>query len=208
MKWLIHALIERVFRLFSISMLYSNRVGIKYMNQLMQSIHYNAIAIKDFDYKELFLGFDGLRDEYTLLDVEITKSPHFELMKAIDNGTRIEDTDYYYRAQKGILDSRECLRMSNDYIAMMEKKFKERVEEIKTGSYEPIQVYCVNNRYYIADGKHRAALCAYIGKTVRCRVISDDFLKDSYRMWMYSKMKKKKDFEKHLVLYSYLDLEG
>ena len=63
----------------------------------------------------------------------------------------------------------------------------------------------LNNTYYIADGKHRAALCRLYNKEVPYIEITFDYLIDSYRMWMYEKMlKKKKLYETNIKIYNML----
>jgi hypothetical protein len=64
---------------------------------------------------------------------------------------------------------------------------------IENNSYEPVTVYYLKGKYYIADGKHRAALAALLRGYVKCEVISNDYLCDSYTLWILKRMKKQEN---------------
>ena len=199
--WVFRGVCDRIAKKLNVSLIYVSRKGIKSINQLMQSQLYFVRDKKEINAEDLFLGFDGLKDKYTLVDMCILDSPHWELMHTILREFPIEETDYYKRALRGELDTRGPLNLNDKNLKSMKGKFDKRKNEIEADCYQPIQVYELDNRYYIADGKHRAALCAMLGKKVRCDVISTDYLKDSFRIWILKKMKiindKNGEFSKH-----------
>lgn len=196
---IINSFIDHIFRRVYFSALFEDKYGVKYYNQLMKSTKYNVLDSLIVDYRELYLGFDGLNDKYTLVDVCIDQSPHYSLMKALDKGLPIIETDYYIRLKRGYLDSRRAIRINNKYTEMMNGKFDVRKKQVLEDKYDHVQIYILNGKKYIADGKHRAALCAYLDVPVQCDVISKDFLSDSYRQWMLMKMKDKREYSKHNV---------
>lgn len=152
--------------------------------------------------KDLHLGFDALKDEYSLVGVNIQRSPHYYLMGAIDNDEDIKQTDYCKRYENGTLDSRSAAVISENTLFNLKKIFKDRKKQIIEESYTPVQVYTIEGKYYIADGKHRAALCTYLNKPVKCVDIGTVFLKDSFRQWMYRKMcKNSSKYKKNLSLF-------
>jgi hypothetical protein len=113
-------------------------------------------------------------------------------METLDLKQNVRKTKYCKRYEAGTLDSRSPVFISADMIERFEKIFEKRKKEVAEDSYAPVQVYRINDRLYIADGKHRAAMSAYLGIKIKCVEISDDFLKDSFRQWVYRKMCKKR----------------
>src|SRR6266540_1109990 len=83
-KW-----IHKVSRRFDIAALYSTTVGIKCTNPLIASSRLDGLTnpgVFELSPGELRLGFDGLRDEFTLLKMPIAESPHLDLFRRIDSG--------------------------------------------------------------------------------------------------------------------------
>lgn len=182
-----------------ITYLYFNKYGVKCSNIIIRNQTYKTLNSIILPPDKLFLDVDFLRDEYTLCDCPLIKSPHFDLMKALVNSQSIEETEYCRRATIGTLDSRTSQNISFAFIDSLHKTYKSRFKEITEDSYRPIDVYKVGERYYIVDGKHRAALCAYLGKAIQCNIISSDCMKDSYYAWNYEKMKNKPDLFSHNI---------
>ena len=207
-KRIIIKVIECIFYKSDFSCLCYTKVGVKSLNQLMKNQEYYIINQKNIEAGELFLGLDGLKDHYTLMDCCLLDSPHYKLMKAIRSENPIKETEYCKRTVQGTLDSRRAIELSDRYLKMMLDKYVARNQEIQLGTYKPVQVYQLENRYYIADGKHRAALCAVLNKEIKCDVISSDYLKDSFRLWMIKKMlkmyKKNGEYSKHSLLFKLL----
>lgn len=174
-----------------ISRVYKTKKGIKYT--------YPLIALRDafkldkpefiLNPEDMLLDMDFLRDEYTLCNCPITDSPHYELMRTLSQGGDIAKTSYIRRFRTGTLDWRNPMIVSSKDIHHFEQTYSKRCQEIQSDTYLPIQVYNYNGRYYILDGKHRAALCALMGRQVRCIEVSHDFLYDSFNAWMFEKMK-------------------
>lgn len=194
--------LNKIAKIMDISLLYNTKVGIKSLNQLMQSYESNSLGELYLKPQELFLGFDALKDDYSLVDVSIDNAPHISLMKALEKKQDLRTTEYCKRYANGTLDSREKVVISNKTINEFEKKFEIRKKEVIEENYSPVQVYKLHGKYYIADGKHRAALCTVLGQSVKCKVISNDFLNDSFRQWIYRKMLKNPDnYSRNLALF-------
>lgn len=180
--------INKICKLLFISFLYENKYGIKSTNQLSKVGVPIIIKCDVIKPEELFLGFDGLRDEYTLVGENIINSPHFGFIKCIDEGKNVIETDYVRRYKKGCLDGRPAIKVNRKSLKRFKAIFEKRKEEISNNSYDPVRVYYFDNRYYISDGKHRAAFCAYLNKKVKCEIINSDYLNDGYKLWIYRKM--------------------
>lgn len=202
MRWVVNRVINKFAQRVRISALYSTRTGIKSINQLMQS---RVLMEKNpffLDASDLYLGFDALKDEYTLVGTGIVESPHYGLMEALASQSSIANTEYVLRYSKGSLDQRSAVYLTKKAKNVIVATFKARYFEVQNGDYPAVQVYCVNGKYYVADGKHRAALCAYLNKPIKCVDIGRDFLSDSFRLWIYSAMKKNPDeFVSNLELF-------
>lgn len=196
-----YRIIEKVFVIFDITKIYETKTGIKIINSPLKNYNLNIKKTIYLNINDLYLGFDSLNDSYSLCDVPLEKSPHYEFMKALKNNNNIKNTNYFKRYYNGSLDGRRRRRINNEDIKRFKIKFNMRLKEIEEKSYEPIQVYRIGEKYYIADGKHRASLCLLYYKKIKCVEISNDFLKDSIRMWMYKKMKKKENrYKKNIKL--------
>lgn len=194
---------RKVAKVLGVTFVYKSRKGIKAVNPIMQNSEHQILKRMKLQPKDLFLGVDFLKDQYTLCGVNIEQSPHYDFMKALNNGTDISNTDYYKRYSDGTLDSRIPTYINAIIRDIFRKMFKKRKKEIEQDNLEPVTVYELDGKYYIADGKHRAALCALFKKEVPCVVISRDYLIDSYRLWMLKKMKKnEKYYKKNIEIYN------
>ncbi len=123
---------------------------------------------------DLFIGPDFLKDKYTLLDSCIAESPHRTFIEGILNGQDMLHSEYMNRLVEGKLDGRP-ITLRPRTLLIYKKKCEERYAMIKRGDYEPVQVYNIGGKYYIKDGKHRAALCAILDVPVKCEVIAASF---------------------------------
>jgi len=201
----VYRVLNKLLKLIDVSLLYKTSKGIKSLNQLMQSQTILKNDVLNLSGEDLYLGFDALKDEYSLVGVNIECSPHYYLMSVIDNGKNIKQTDYCKRHENGTLDSRSAMVISENTLLNFKKTFKERKKQIIDVSYAPVQVYKIDGKYYIADGKHRAALCTYLNKSVKCVDIGTVFLKDSFRQWMYRKMcKNSSKYKRNISLFEKL----
>lgn len=178
LKYHIWRFFEKVCKYFNMLKVFSTRVGLKTMNApSFRSGKYvekngNVITVKP---DELYLGPDFLKDEYTLLDCPLKDSPHVGFVDCLCQKGDPAQTDYILRFYKGTLDGRigHCtIHNFSDYF----KKNSQRREEVLSGNIEPVMVYEWKGKLYIQDGKHRAAMCAYLEKNVPCKLIDENML--------------------------------
>jgi hypothetical protein len=196
---------KRVFDLFStrsdISLLYENKYGVKCFNQLVSSDlfeYFGSTAVFELSCDQLYIAFDGLNDQYTLLNTCILNSPHFDLVKCLTDNGDLRSCSYVERVQKGILDFRASQRINNRYLINLNNKFAQKKSAIQNNNYDPVKIVKVFDKYYIADGKHTAATCALLNIPVRCTDCAMVVF-DSFFWWIYRKMlKNKKMYGKHL----------
>lgn len=153
--------------------------------------------------EDLFLEKDFLKDDYTLVNVNISNSPHYDFMNSLLTGKNIKSTDYIKRFEGGFLDGRLPSYVSKKKIAEMKRIFEKMVNEVTLDEYEPVLVYNSNSKYYIYDGKHRAALCALFNKKVKCVLIKKIDLSDSI---VFSKYKLIKNNNKYLKTINFLEM--
>jgi len=195
------------FKLMRMTKYFENEYGIKCLNK--KKFDYNKLEKYKheifLDSSQLYLGFDSLNDTYTLIDSPISQSPHFDLMKTISNisGNNICEvcnSDYYYREICGMLDGRLPLKPGKKILNCHLSKYNEMIKLIENDDYRPVYIYKMNKKNYIFDGKHRAALCSYFGKKVKCIEISNDvFTDDEYTWAVYNCMtKNEKNFSKNI----------
>ena len=174
-------------------------VGIKCYN--MTSISSIPVAIKDnceLDPKELYLGTDFLKDQYTLLDIPLRDSPHYDFVYQLSHNKEPNTSEYLRRLYAGTLDWRYPLKKSfgTDYFT---KKFNDSLLSVQDGSYRPVLIYELEGKYYIYDGKHRAAMCAMLGvKAVKCIVIASSIEMAGARRLMRS-LTDDRNYKKHVA---------
>lgn len=160
--------------------IYSSKYGIKFLGNskflLQNNIQNFLIDRKNLSTNDLFLGIDFLKDKYTLINTCINDSPHYYLMEALLNNINILKTDYVNRMAKGCLDERrelpEYLNKKNYFL----KCFYKKKIQIEKNNIEPIKIYIVKNKFYIYDGKHRAAMHALLNKKVECDIYDRSIL--------------------------------
>lgn len=176
--------------------------GIKNINMSAlydeRTYDYKDNDIINVDPRNLFLSIDYLNDNYTLIDTCIVESPHYRFIKAINTGIDITKTDYYKRFISGKLDGRHCQRERGlDYFYEKNENIKLTIEN---DDYKPVIVYYYHNRLYIYDGKHRAAFCAFMNKSVRCVKIPSisDFGHMAINKEIYRIMSENKHYSKHV----------
>lgn len=149
---------------------------------------------------ELFLGYDYLKDDFTLLDTPIKESPHFDMMKRLYNGENISDCDYINRWISGTLDWRHGFIRPKNY-DFFTQRFNISKENIEKNDINPVIVYKLGGKYYIYDGKHRAAMCAYNGLSVPCIVVDTEHMFSGVWREMFKKILNRKDYKKHTEFY-------
>ena len=171
-------LFEKVCKYFNVLKIFSTRVGLKIMNapsfRRGKYVKKNS-AVITLKEDELYLGPDFLKDEYTLLDCPLKDSPHVGFVRCLSLGGNPKETNYIKRYYKGTLDGRighSSIRDFSDYYEIN----SQRSERVLSGNMDPVMVYEWKGRKYIQDGKHRAALCAYLGKEIPCVLIDENTL--------------------------------
>lgn len=204
--WLFRRVLNKLTKKLGVSLLYHTSKGVKYINPLMRSMKLQSSAPFEVEPDQLFIGFDALKDSYTLVGVDLQHSPHYGLMEALENGKDPAETDYCKRYKNGTLDARSPVPLNKAVMTNFATTFPKRKKEILNGVCEPVQVYRIGEKLYLADGKHRAALCALMRKPVPCVEISPDYLNDSFRRWMYDAMCCKPDrYQRNIALFRQLD---
>lgn len=200
--------VEKVFMACNLIVFFKNKAGLKNIgaNRLLQKMDYKVEDTKEIRPELLYLGPDFLKDKYTLLDCPVSTSPHFGLMKALNEKAVLRTTDYFRRFNKGTLDWRRSQVMPRSYNKFHNKYVKSQ-KEINDNKYNPVLVYYQNGRYYIYDGKHRAALCALMNKPVLCAVVSNSFVNTGLWHYMFSIIEKRSDYSRHNQFH-YIYLKG
>ena len=160
--------VRKVCRFLNISFCYATRYGVNESDPVFPAV--GSQEERTLDPASLRLGLDYLKDEYTLLGTPVTESPHYALMRSLQEGRGYEDTEYCRRMLAGSLDERPPIVAYYLNPSYFPGCFARCVREIESDSYEPILVYRVDGAYYIHDGKHHAAVAALLGRPLRCRV--------------------------------------
>lgn len=197
---------EKIAKLLGATFIFENKYGIKLINSNLRSPNLYVINRYEVDAKDLRLGFDALNDKYSLCGISIMESPHFYFMDKLEKGEDISKSDYVLRTCNGSLDGRTAFSVNNTTeISRFQKLYQIKKREIEAGDIKPVVVYRINDVPYLADGKHRAALCGLLGVKVPCEEISYDFLMDSTRLWIFNKMKEHEDkYAKNVELFKFV----
>ena len=172
---LINLLIEKLYRLTGKSCYFESKYGVKAFNQMIRSEMFEDLDILDqveLIAEDLYIGYDGLKDEYSLLDVAIPDSPHRKLMEVLLNSKNISETEYIHRLRKGYLDSRFALCIRS---GVFKTVFDKKKREIETANMSPVKIIVANGKYYVIDGKHIAAICDLLNVKVKCVLINNPF---------------------------------
>lgn len=193
-------------------MLYENKYGIKCFNQLVSSDlfeYFGPEVVFELSCDQINIAFDGLNDQYTLLNTCILNSPHFDLVKHLEDNGDLRSCLYIEKVQKGILDFRASKKINSNYLINLKSKFEQKKTDILNNRYDPVKTIKIFDKYYIADGKHTAATCALLNVPVKCTDYSM-FVLDSFFWWIYRKMlKNKKIYRIHIDYFeSILDYFG
>lgn len=182
----VQKLLRRCLALIDKTYIYASSYGIKAINGKLSLAPLDSYPVEELDSNQLFLFFDGLEDEHTMLDLPIKQSPHFGFMKSLENHEAISTCEYIHKAESGKLD----MRPPTFYPASMyQARFERLALELKENTVNPILVYLQEGKYYILDGKHRAAYLALHQKKIPARIITS--LKDDpFLQKIYLKMSK------------------
>ena len=184
---------HRVYKLFGRTHYYESEYGIKGYNRPAFHIECETESIT-VDPGEVRLSFDGLKDEYTLLDKKIEESPHLELMRLLENGEDPSKCSYVQRELKGCLDGRYEIPLPDH-----KKSYLKAKAELESGNYKRPMIYQLEGKWYVMDGKHRLAMNVLLGKNCECSVIPmEELKKDRYMLQLYDKMKQKNSYGRNI----------
>lgn len=199
-KYYLIVIFSKLLKKYNVTMYFENKIGIKNINKdILKENNYKKGIIKEVDPMKLFIGFDGMNDNYTLVGTSISESPHFRLMKCIDDNGNIKNTDYYYLSMKGALDERSSVYIGKTRMKKMVDVFYQRKKELKDLKSSPVDVYSIDGKLYIIDGKHRAALACLLNENVTCRITDKRYIVESFRFVLYMKMiKNQKLYKKNI----------
>jgi hypothetical protein len=196
--------LDNLCKKLDISILYHSKVGVKCLNQLITSEifrWYPSSSLNVIPIDELYLSVDGLKDAHTLLYHRILDSPHFELMEILRSKGEITRSEYISRVSRGTLDFRPPYICDQNYIRNLYHTYNRKKVSIECGNYEPIKVYKIGYQYFIADGKHTAALCASMGISPKCIDVPMTIY-DSFLWWVYHKMARyRSEYGKHIEFF-------
>lgn len=192
---------SKLCRLLHKTVVYQSKTGLKEINPAFAEKKDDNTTSCMLSPGELYLGVDFLKDEYTLIDVPITESPHYGLMSALSAGKDGRDTQYVMRMLTGALDERyEIVAFYLD-CNYFRNCFEKRINSLNKDDCAQVTVYRRNGRYYIHDGKHRAALCALLGTNVKCKIIDFDTVCGDFNPRKLERLKKGTLYMKHHRLF-------
>lgn len=181
--------IGKLFHRFGYSFYYTNKYGVKVINRTSGEAKHKQTneSFIELNPRALYLPFDFLKDEFTLLDTNIMESPHYKLICGCDEGN-LENNEYINRAICGTLDGRDS---TYETVERYLKCYSEKQKDFQENQIEAIRFYTVGRKKYIADGKHRAAMAAYHGWKITGKEIYPINIITPNVKRMYSIMKKK-----------------
>lgn len=194
-----YRIIEEIYKKKNIIRVFWTKVGLKNINMGKAAQLYNPYIIEKVEVNadNLFLGPDFLKDKYSLLGVNIQNSPHYSFMKALHDGENIEETDYVRRWLSGTLDWRRKMPLGRQ-VERWKSMYEQRIYEIENDRVADVLVYNVSGRYFIYDGKHKAALSALMGKKIKCSVISETCVFSYYSRYMLDLVSERREYSKHM----------
>lgn len=201
MRRMLRNFFQKTCRRLDISALYRTETGIKCHNQLLASAHFKHFEtgpVFSLPPSELRIGFDGLKDPLSLLGVALPDSPHYQLAALLEAGADISRSEYVQRVARGTLDFRPAKKITGTRLENFRRHHATATAAIRAGQHPPVAVITGAGRHYVADGKHRAALCALLQAPVRCVDVSP-LVHDSFFRWVHRKMRRQPaQYEKHL----------
>lgn len=198
-------IIESAYRKLKVIKVYKDKFGIKNINMYLVADIGTPRVLQKIELKpeDLFLGPDYLKDNYTLLDTCLLSSPHYGFMKCLLNNGDLKSTDYARRYSNGTLDWRRGYPLEKK-ITGWKKTFQIKREKALNGDTQAIRIYKNNGKYYIYDGKHRAALNAILGLPILCDEIELNNIVSFYGRYMFEFMNGN-DYKKHKAFIEEID---
>jgi hypothetical protein len=152
--------LERLCEISGTSVTFLTRVGYKSFNRLGRHRLRTAFETgtdRDIAPDTLRLGFDGLKDPYTLLGRRLADSPHIELMRTLEDGGDPRCTEYAERLTGGTLSQGLPVRFDEAYVR---ERFRARDAEIAGGTAQTVKTITIDGARYILDGAPRRELAA------------------------------------------------
>ena len=187
MRTYFDTLVERACRRLHLAYLRHTKVGVKGYNVPLRSSSPLFLEAQrsevEVPCRDLLLGFDGLKDQFTLVDRPVDCSPHAEFMRAVAEGHKLDTTEYLARIHTGTLDRSPARHIGTKQLRELCRRYQRAMEAFRTGTSEPVKIARLRERLYIVDGKHRAALAATLSGSVRC-VDASNVFRDSYYAWV------------------------
>lgn len=161
-------LLHKVCKAFRISVYFQMDKGIKGYNRplfkIPDEVNFDTVTIAPTD---VYLSYDGLKDEYTHVEKNIADSPHVDLIRRLKDGHDICNCEYVHGEINGCLDGRFEQYDSPELIKFHRKKF------IESNTTSAPLLYLLCGKYYVLDGKHRLATAVVNHESsVVCRVLS------------------------------------
>ena len=170
---------------------YESKYGIKAYNKPLFANESPQTDMAYIPADSIFLSYDGLKNQYTLVDKCILESPHIELMRLIEHGEDIYRSEYVERERYGYLDGRFEIQVNQAMLDYHINQFRKNKALVLEESYIPPVVYSLGKKYYLIDGKHRAAVCGMLGKNIKCSIVPADVICEYvYTKQLLTKMQK------------------
>ncbi len=190
--------IRRIASFFDTTILYFSKFGLKSINAKIDFGDLSKLKKKQLSSNELFLFVDGLIDSETLVGKNIKDSPHFQLISTLDSQKLIDNCEYITRAQDGRLDMRGGTFYDTKFYL---EKFQTLKNDFELNKVTPLLVFPLDERYFILDGKHRAAYFALKEKPIEAYIVmsikNQPFLN---RVWKKIHSNNSANFSKNISL--------
>lgn len=206
-----YRLMEKICEHFNAFRILKTTVGYKLINvELFRTNNESVLSSETIEYDEyveidptnILLSIDYLKDTYTLLGCRVQDSPHYKLMETLDKKEDIQKTEYMLRFRNGTLDARYPHHVKD--FSFFYDKYNTMKKKLEENAVDPIVVFKVGDDYYIKDGKHRAALCAYFKKPIMCKVFDNQKMLGTIGKVVVRMVKSDPSYSKHNKLYNKL----
>ena len=182
MQFVLIKIFRRILKVVDRHYLFVSSKGIKSINSKLNLQSLDSFTTQELSPEQLFLFIDGLVNEETLADLNIAESPHYQLISRMIASESFMDCDYVIRAEAGTLDMRPPTLYS---VAYYQERHNELMAKIRKGGKDPILVLQLKEKYYMLDGKHRAAYFATQNQRIEAKVFSslkgEPFTEDVYQ---------------------------
>jgi len=189
----------------NVSVCYETEVGMKFHNQTISSdlfTHFITGPVRLVPARELYSGFDALRDAHTLIDTDIASLPHVDFVARIRKGEDLESSAYVARLVRGTLDFRPAGPVRRGLLDELRADLRAQLERVEAGEFEPVRTVEVGGRLYLMDGRHRAAMCALLGREIPTVDVNRVYY-DSFFWWVHAKMKQRPElYRRHLAYFA------